>query len=238
VATRLFNGLILVVVGAVLLMNTSGYLPWSVWESALRYWPAVRALLDGVRIVMAGPPNAGKSTLLNALARTEQAIVADLPGTTRDYVPAQIDLAGLPVDLIDTAGLGTTADPLAETVRQRTIEQMRRADLMLLVLDAVNRPADEEFLTAFRRRVEAEPDLRTQPVLVLVNKMDRPEGEIRFRASELAGEWPAVEISALEQTRLDAIGREVWRLVNLEGFDYRQPTAFSEATARRLTSRE
>jgi tRNA modification GTPase len=189
-------------------------------RAARRYWPAVKVLLSGVRIVMAGPPNAGKSTLLNALARTEHAIVADLPGTTRDYVQTQIDLAGLPVELIDTAGLGTTTDPLAEQIERRTIEQIRRADVVLLVLDATDRLASEEFLQRFRQMVEA------KPVLIVINKTDRPDDEIWFQASDVIGEWPTVAISALAETHLEDIGRAVWRLLGLEGFDYREPTEF------------
>lgn len=88
-------------------------------------------LRDGYIVVLAGPPNAGKSTLLNALARRDVAIVSPLPGTTRDAIEVRCDLAGLPVILVDTVGLRETNDPIeAEGVR-RTHRRIETADLVL-----------------------------------------------------------------------------------------------------------
>jgi len=92
-------------------------------------------LRRGLEIAIIGPPNAGKSSLLNALAQREAAIVSDIPGTTRDVVEARLVLAGVPVTLADTAGLRETADRIeAEGVR-RALARAEEADLTLLVLD-------------------------------------------------------------------------------------------------------
>ena len=92
-------------------------------------------LREGFQVVLAGPPNAGKSTLLNALSRRDAAIVSPVPGTTRDAIEVRLDLGGLPVMLVDTAGLRATSDPVeAEGVdRARSIQGA--ADLVLVVLD-------------------------------------------------------------------------------------------------------
>jgi tRNA modification GTPase len=93
-------------------------------------------LREGLNIVIAGKPNAGKSSLLNELVGDEIAIVTDQPGTTRDVLRHQVHLEGLPVNLIDTAGLRTTADVVeAEGVR-RAFTELGRADRVLYILDA------------------------------------------------------------------------------------------------------
>lgn len=92
-----------------------------------------RILRHGFRVALVGAPNAGKSSLLNALAGRDRAIVTDIPGTTRDFLEEPVDLEGLPVVLIDTAGLRETSDPVeAEGVR-RTLEVARAADLTLIL---------------------------------------------------------------------------------------------------------
>ena len=85
----------------------------------------------GFRVAIVGAPNAGKSTLLNALADREAAIVADVPGTTRDVIEATLDLAGLPVRLFDTAGLRETSDPVEAIGIERARRAMNEADLVL-----------------------------------------------------------------------------------------------------------
>ena len=91
---------------------------------------------DGFRIAIIGPPNAGKSSLLNALAQRQAAIVSDIPGTTRDVVEARLVLAGFPVWIADTAGLREAADAIeAEGVR-RALARAEEADLRLGVVEA------------------------------------------------------------------------------------------------------
>jgi tRNA modification GTPase len=104
---------------------------------------------DGYRIAILGPPNAGKSSLLNALARREAAIVSDIPGTTRDVVEIRLVLTGYPVWLADTAGLRKAADAIeAEGVR-RALERAEEADLRLGLVEAGQEP-DPALLAAMR----------------------------------------------------------------------------------------
>jgi tRNA modification GTPase len=88
-------------------------------------------LREGFMVVIAGPPNAGKSTLLNALARRDVALVSDIPGTTRDAIEVRCDLGGLPVTFVDTAGLRETEDALERAGMARTRAHLGRADLTL-----------------------------------------------------------------------------------------------------------
>jgi tRNA modification GTPase len=122
-----------------------------------------RLLRDGIHVVLAGRPNSGKSSLLNRLAGYEAAIVTDVPGTTRDLVREQLEIDGLPVHVVDTAGLRETSDVVEREGVQRTRGQLAVADLTLLVVDA----SDAAPLDALLAEV---PD--GVPVVIVRNKVD------------------------------------------------------------------
>ena len=120
-------------------------------------------LFRGVSLAIVGEPNVGKSSLLNRLLGEERAIVSAIPGTTRDLVEADLEIAGVPVRLVDTAGLRTSDDPIEAEGIRRAREAVARADLILLVVDATD-PA---------RR----PALPRPPDLVVANKADLLQGQ-------------------------------------------------------------
>jgi tRNA modification GTPase len=97
-----------------------------------------RLLREGARVALVGRPNAGKSSLLNALVRMERAIVTPHPGTTRDTIECTIDLQGVPLTLIDTAGLRPSDDPIEQAGIKRARREIERADLVVLVSDAAD----------------------------------------------------------------------------------------------------
>ena len=99
-------------------------------------------LREGFCVVLAGEPNAGKSTLLNALSRREAAIVSDVPGTTRDAIEVRLDLEGLPVSLVDTAGLRETEEPVEREGIRRTRARVAGADLVLALVPPGGSPPD------------------------------------------------------------------------------------------------
>jgi tRNA modification GTPase len=128
-------------------------------RGALRDAERGERLREGFVVALAGPPNVGKSTLLNRLARREVAIVTDIPGTTRDAIEVALDLKGVPVVLVDTAGVRETADPIeAEGVR-RAVASAEAADLVLWLADASGMKA-------------APPLLRTSRTVVVRTKSD------------------------------------------------------------------
>jgi len=146
-----------------------------------------RVLHDGLTLVIAGPPNAGKSSLLNRLAGYDAAIVTELPGTTRDLVREDILIDGMPVRVVDTAGLREAADRVEVEGIRRAREAMRKADMVLLVSDGATGIAFAQ-LAGLPEGV---------PVLQVLNKID------------LSGEAPG------EST--DANGRRTIRLSALTG---------------------
>jgi len=103
-------------------------------------------LRDGLVVAIAGPPNAGKSTLLNRIARREAAIVSPVPGTTRDVIEVHLDLDGYPVTLLDTAGIRDSDDPVEQEGVRRARQRASEADLVLWVYDAKGRFGQSESL--------------------------------------------------------------------------------------------
>src|SRR5207237_4866436 len=93
-------------------------------------------LNEGLGVVLIGRPNVGKSSLLNRLVRDEAAIVTEVPGTTRDPVERPVEIGGIPLTIVDTAGLRDTADPVERIGIARTWTAVERADLALVIVDA------------------------------------------------------------------------------------------------------
>lgn len=147
----------------------------------LESYPRGRLLRDGATVAIAGVANVGKSSLLNRLLGEERAIVTDVPGTTRDYLSGEIPLAGIPVRLVDTAGLRDPRNPVEREGIRRSRRFVRESDLVLFLLDGSRpaRAADEE---AYR-------EVMGRPHLILCNKRDLPAAETgeRFAGPGLRG---------------------------------------------------
>jgi tRNA modification GTPase len=155
-------------------------------------------LREGLHVVLAGRPNVGKSSLLNALAGDEVAIVTPIAGTTRDKVVQEIHLDGIPLHVVDTAGLRDTDDPVEQIGIERTWKEIERADVILHLQDAT--AMGEESLDAgIAARLPA-----GTPVLRVVNKIDLMAG----KSAPGAGNVPAdarLAISARTGAGLDAL---------------------------------
>jgi tRNA modification GTPase len=142
-------------------------------------------LREGMTIVIAGKPNAGKSSLMNCLAGYDAAIVTDVPGTTRDVLRERIHIDGLPLHIIDTAGLRETQDRVeVEGIRRAQVE-MRKADRVLYVVDASQQDAD-----SLERELQRLPP--EVPVTVVMNKVDLA-GEVAHLDSSIP---PRIYLSA------------------------------------------
>ena len=152
---------------------------------------------DGVRVVIAGRPNAGKSTLLNALVERDRAIVSDQPGTTRDAIDAETEIGGLRFVFSDTAGLRATDDAIEREGVRRARHAIAGADVLAYVYDAALGLDAEESADLSQLRAER-PDL---PVLLLANKADLRGASAAKAASDLS---PSADLSlSAEQARHD-----------------------------------
>ena len=157
---------------------------------------AGRVLREGVKTVIVGRPNVGKSSLLNALLGTERAIVTDLPGTTRDVIEEEIIIEGIPLRLLDTAGLRAAEDAVEQIGVRRTEEHLADAELVLAVFDASAALTDED------RDLLARLQNTAADILVLCNKEDR---SAVLTVADFALDAPVLTISAREGTGLDAL---------------------------------
>ena len=155
-----------------------------------------RVYRDGVKVVIAGKPNVGKSSLLNVLAQKEKAIVTEIPGTTRDLIEDLIYIRGIPVRIMDTAGIRKTQDVIEKIGVQRSREALMEAEIVVFMVDASTGISDDDL--EIMRQIEGKRSL------VVINKEDIENrvlngDNVRARFTGV----PIVEVSALEETGID-----------------------------------
>lgn len=169
-------------------------------EKLLSSYHQGRILAEGLRIALVGRPNVGKSSLLNALLNEDRAIVTATPGTTRDLVEGQISIRGIPVTLVDTAGLRETSDEIEQMGISRARRAIESADLVFHVLEATRSLLPDE-ISELSRAFGAEGSSRH---VIILNKVDDLGDRLTLdtRLAELAGlgigkqEAPIFEVSA------------------------------------------
>src|SRR5579871_417403 len=214
-----------------------------------------RVYREGLRVAIIGRPNVGKSSLLNALLRAERAIVTPIAGTTRDTVEEFANVRGIPVQLIDTAGINETSDPVEQIGVQRSRAAAATADLVLLVLDAsealteqdehvgaalhtlgfgLSNPDTQEDAPS-QQAPEANGALVGRPVVVVLNKSDLPQ---RLTEAEATARWPGAPVahtSMVTQDGLEALEEQV-RALALVG--QARPSAGNEALVTNTRHRD
>jgi len=203
-----------------------------------------KVLREGVRTVIYGAPNVGKSSLLNLLLGQERAIVSARPGTTRDVIEEVINLRGLPLRLIDTAGVRVSDDEIERAGMDRTRQQVERADLVLHVVDA-SQPGGTGSCTSLTGSVGEKSDARERvPPVVVLNKTDLGEhpswrGVEGVRISCLKGAGVEALAEAIEaRVRGGAQAHRDWSLaINARHADcLRRANGFADAARGALTS--
>jgi tRNA modification GTPase len=178
-----------------------------------------RLLTEGLTVVIAGAPNAGKSTLLNRLAGHDAAIVTEIPGTTRDVLRERIQLEGVPLLLLDTAGLRASRDAIEAEGMRRARAAMAQADRVLFLLDALRDPGANSF-EAERAGIPA-----TVPVTLVFNKIDLLGDRARgARALPGLAGLPQLRISASTGAGLEELRRH---LLEAAGYQAQESGALS-----------
>ena len=181
-----------------------------------------KLIIEGCKAAIVGPPNTGKSTLLNCLAGRQKAIVTDVKGTTRDWVSATCRIGPLSVEFIDTAGMdeqlaASPEDGIDQASQEKSIEILERSDLILLVLDN-SRPADQfdaRFLDTITGR----------KVLTVLNKSDLPLKLLTDKLPKILTN--TVSISAKEGTGIENLAGKIQQLTGVADFDVHAAVYFT-----------
>lgn len=177
------------------------------------------AIKEGVAVAIVGAPNVGKSTLLNRLLNEERAMVSEIAGTTRDVIEERVNIGGVLFRFLDTAGIRATGDRLEQMGIERTMESIRRAQVVIRLVDA-------------RRMEEETPQFEIRPgqrLLTVVNKMDAaPEG---FRMPE-----GAIGISAKRGEGIDELCEALRNAVDTEGLYHGDPVVSNSRHYEALTA--
>ena len=182
-----------------------------------------RVLRDGLSIAIIGKPNVGKSSLMNIFMGEERSIVTNIPGTTRDTVEENAQIRGIPVHLIDTAGIRQSDDTVEKIGIERSRKAFSEADLVLLILDSSRPLSDED-----RELLSASEGSDT---IIILNKSDL---DAAFSASDLDTKLKVIETSAVNNSGLDEIKDEIERRVTGGSVEKRETPLLSNLRHIRL----
>lgn len=160
-----------------------------------------RRLRDGATVVLLGRPNVGKSSVFNALVQDDRALVSETPGTTRDYIEAWMDIDGIPVRLIDTAGIRQANDALEQEGVRRSLRLEETASLRIVILEAPSGMTSEDEMLL--------REMNGRPVLIAWNKSDLANG----RTASLTAEG-ALQLSARTGQGIDELRNELGRVLS------------------------
>jgi len=175
-----------------------------------------KILREGLKTAIIGRPNVGKSSLLNQLLREEKAIVTDIAGTTRDVITEFANIGGVPLELVDTAGIRETDDVVEKIGVERSVKALSEADLVLLVLDASSPLTEQD-----RQLLEQSEDTTR---IILLNKTDLSE---QIEVDELPENF--IRISALKSENLEAVEAEINRIFFAGNIESKDATVLSNA---------
>ena len=159
---------------------------------------AGKIIREGLSLAIVGKPNVGKSSLLNALLREKRAIVTDIAGTTRDIIEEYINLDGVPVKIIDTAGIRETEDVVEKIGVERSREKLEEADLILLVMDSSREISDED--------KEIIEQVKGKKTVLILNKIDL---EQKLDEKYIKDFENIIRISAKEEIGLDELKQNI-----------------------------
>jgi len=154
-------------------------------------------LRDGLKMVVVGKPNVGKSSLMNRLIQEDRAIVTPIPGTTRDPIEETLNIHGIPVIIADTAGLHETDDPVEVIGIEKAQEYIRDSDLILFMVDVSDLLTDEDY--------NIYKTIRNKRLILVINKSDLVEDDFELEIPDSWNTLPRIKISALYGTGLNEL---------------------------------
>ncbi len=166
-------------------------------ENFLETYKRGKILREGAKLVIAGKPNVGKSSLLNALLKEERAIVTETPGTTRDVLEEQLDIRGVLFRVVDTAGVCVTKDKVEQIGVERSLGQIKEADILLFLFDGSS-PLDQQDAELIKHVLSQRKNNKQSGLVAAINKIDLKKMFSIEQVKELLGIDEVLEISAKE----------------------------------------
>ncbi|WP_300328246.1 tRNA uridine-5-carboxymethylaminomethyl(34) synthesis GTPase MnmE [Fusobacterium sp.] len=167
-----------------------------------------KMIKEGIKTAIVGKPNVGKSSLLNSILREERAIVTSIAGTTRDTIEEIINIKGIPLIMVDTAGIRETRDEVENIGVQKSKKVLKEADLVLFVMDSSRELSDED--------KEIYDNIQGEKVIGILNKIDM---EKKLDVSNLSKVKKWIEISALENIGIDNLENEIYKFIISENIE-------------------
>ena len=164
-----------------------------------------KILRDGLKTVIIGKPNVGKSSLLNSILGENRAIVTEIPGTTRDVIEEFVNIKGIPLKIVDTAGIRETEDIVEKIGVQKSKESIESADLVIIVLDSSKQLSDED--------LEILQSAQSKKTIVLLNKIDLEQVIDESEIEKFVGKENIIKISALKNEGIEQIHDKIEAMV-------------------------
>lgn len=164
-----------------------------------------KILRDGLKTVIVGKPNVGKSSLLNSILGENRAIVTDIPGTTRDVIEEFVNIKGIPLKIVDTAGIRETEDVVEKIGVEKSRESFNSADLVIMVLDSSRKLCDED--------IDILEKLENKKTIVLLNKTDLDQNIEEDKLNEYVSSDNIIKISALQNKGIEELHEKIESMV-------------------------
>jgi tRNA modification GTPase len=181
-------------------------------KDLIDHYENAHILRDGLKMVVVGRPNVGKSSLMNRLIQDDRAIVTSIPGTTRDLIEEILNIHGIPVIIADTAGLHETDDPVEVIGIKKTQEYINGSDLVLFMVDASDSLTSEDY--------KIYETITDKQMILVVNKSDLVEDDFELEAADSWKKIPSIKISALYSSGINELKDLIAKLtIGERGFE-------------------
>ncbi len=170
-----------------------------------------KVLKEGIKTAIIGRPNAGKSSLLNTILKEERAIVSDIEGTTRDTIEELVTIKGIPLKIIDTAGIRKTSDKIEEIGVERALKVAEDADLILAIIDNTKELNDEDFKILNL--------IKNKNAIILLNKIDLQENNLEKNKEIIKVNKKVIKISTKNRYGIEELYKEIEKMFNIKEID-------------------
>jgi tRNA modification GTPase len=180
-------------------------------ELLIKSYSEGKILKEGIKTVIIGSPNAGKSSLLNALLQEERAIVTDIPGTTRDSIEETIQIKGIPINLIDTAGIRDSKNKIEKIGIEKTKKIVAKSDLIIAVFDSAKEITKED--------IEILDIIKDKKAIIVLNKQDLDKNILKNNQEIKNLKKKIINISATKKEGIEKIKEEIEKMFNIDNIN-------------------